>query len=155
MFLFEQFESLVMECPDDRYSAFDQHCQDYALEPGYGTIENYHLPHMPFLRKYSEWYAGSSRIAYVDHDKGVVYKVPLTDRGLRDNIRDAKMYKSQEEGKGDGNRPIAQCVLLHDLVLEMELVTPMEEWEAPDHFLGSDGFQIGKTRDGEIVFFDL
>lgn len=154
-FLFEQFESLVMECPDSRYSAFDQHCRDEALEPGYETIQNYHLPHLPFLRKYPEWYAGSSRIAYVDHDKGVVYKVPTTKRGMRDNIRDASLYEKQREGRGNKNRPIARCVLLHDFVLEMELVTPLKQWEAPDNFLESDGFQIGETKDGKIVFFDL
>lgn len=153
--LLTQFNDLVMECPMERYSAYGQNCVEELSYPGYGRITDYYVFHLPFLRKYSEWYAGSSRAAYMDHERGVVYKVPTTKRGLEDNRRDAHFYQLQEKGKGDVDQPIAWCVLHNDLVLEMEMVTPVDPSEAPKNFRQSDGFQIGRTKAGKIVFFDL
>ncbi len=153
--LLSQFHYLVMKCPMDRKSAFDQNCISAVMHP-FGSFRMYQAYHLPFLRKYPEWYSGSSRVAYMDREKGVTYKVPLNGRGLRDNERDARLYAEQVAGKGDKSQPIAECYLKEGFILEMEICVPIfDHSEIPSHLRSRDGFQVGYNKEGKVVFFDL
>lgn len=159
MSLADQYRALVIDtCPEDRETHSGQPCREQALAPPYGRLQYREALHLPFLRKYSEWYAGSSRITYIDREKELVYKVPLTHRGEEDNHGDAQRYKRQLKGmEAKKSNPMAPCRMINDIVLEMELLEPIDEYsdEVPDHFGYSDGYQVGRRKSGELVFFDL
>lgn len=156
------YEALVMDCPDDRSSSSDQPSLEYALDIDTDDLfPEFKVLHLPFLRKYTEWYAGSSRITYIDRSRSLVYKVPITNRGYRDNVGDARQYQIQQSAEGEElKNPIAECRLLHEVILEMELVRPLtwmeiERRDIDKIFTDSDGYQVGETQEGKIVFFDL
>lgn len=159
MSLAAQYQSLVVEtCPETRKTHSGQPCQFLALNPRMGGLDYYEALHLPFLRKYSEWYAGTSRITYIDRVRNVVYKVPLTLRGEEGNHSDAQMYELQLKGFGRKKKnPIAPCRMVNDVVLEMELLEPLDEDsdQIPSSFTPSDGYQVGRRKSGELVFFDL
>lgn len=161
MLLEDLYEALVMDCPLERFSSTGQPSLEYALDYDIDFFPEFKVLHLPFLRKYTEWYAGSSRIAYMDRDRSLVYKVPITNRGYESNVGDAHLYQVQQSAEREGlKNPIAKCRLLHEVILEMELVRPLTRMEIERRdidriFADSDGYQVGETQEGKIVFFDL
>ncbi len=117
--------------------------------------EEFASRHLPFLRKYQEWYAGQTRVAYLDRESGVVYKVALNPDGEIANQNDLDRY--QEWLSGDPQAlPYAECEEESEGVIIMEMVEMLED--VPREFIRdhepSDGYQVGRRDDGTLVYVD-
>lgn len=144
----------------------------------YCIDEDYEGLHLPFMKRYQEWYAGMTRVTYVDTD--MVYKVPLNPEG--DEANEFENAVSNALGYHDGEWyaqcleiPVARCYLEGSGTLVMERVEPItfpEDFHSPQMECGdeecieyakrypdwvwlADGGQVGYTRSGNLVAYDL
>lgn len=102
--------------------------------------------------QYGPALCGRSRAVFIDLADDVVYKVPRNPDGVIDN--------SYEARHTDPGIPLAECeiVQIDDLpVLKMEHVNPYHGPmdELPEWTNWVDGGQVGYTKDGRLVAYDL
>jgi hypothetical protein len=110
-----------------------------------------------FLNKNYPYSTGNYRMTFIG-DK-YVFKVPKNDKGIWDNMREAKYY--QHDRKNDF-APIAPCRIFYFNkeiglpILVMEKVKPHTSGDEYPRWSGQiDSRQIGTTRKGNVVAYDL
>lgn len=106
---------------------------------------------LQYQARYGDPRCGYSRMTFFDKD--FVYKVPRNSRGFDDNEREAAWK--------DDFIPLADCSLKVEMpsgipVLKMERVSPtVLKTEPPEWVMWVDCAQIGYTKDGRLVAYDL
>lgn len=104
-----------------------------------------------YREQYGEPTRGLGRAVFSDHERHLVFKVPLNWFGRQDNSREAAWDRE--------DAPIAPCRLLDEgdwPVLEMEMVDiDVERPCLPDWTCEFDDAQVGYTSDGQLVLYDL
>lgn len=103
-----------------------------------------------YAQRHGEPACGRHRAVFFDGD--VVWKVPRNWQGMDANQREAR-WRSAEI-------PLARCELHYEMpsgiaVLKMERVEPVGGADLPDWTLAVDCQQVGRTRDGRLVAYDL
>ena len=95
--------------------------------------------------------AGRSRAVW-GNDR-YVFKVPLNANGVRDNLREAELYRD----RANQPHPLARCKLIYIRnvpILVMEHVTEMPFRDKPHWASKFDKFQVGRNRAGDVVAYD-
>ncbi len=94
---------------------------------------------------------GSQRRVY--GHKNFVIKIPLDWDGLNSNDREARVYKSTNDGWSRGIKR-ARCRLHPSGLLIMEYVAPAHRKSLPEWACYVDCQQVGYNRKGQLVAYD-
>jgi hypothetical protein len=113
------------------------------------------LEKMGYTRK-----LGRNRVAMISPDNRTVIKIPISDRGMIDNSREAKAFKMYQNGNGlvpmaacrifYANKEIGVPMLMMRFVKEIPRLTNAPYWV---NFV--DGQQVGYDHKNNLVAYDL
>lgn len=118
-----------------------------------------------YHRLYGTPMEGHSRVAYMDYENKCVYKIPYTDKGIRDNRLEAKTSLLYEQGDKEVI-PVARCSTFagpSDLpYLKMEMLDRDAAWQQygssknmPEWAGNIIETQVGIDSRGQLVAFDF
>lgn len=116
--------------------------------------------HKKMCKKYGLPKIGTSRVTYIS--KSVVFKVPISECGFRNNDLEASIISLYENTEYEipiaKSRHLLNCevpIVVMEKVKEMSLSDIKDQYgEMPDFVSAVDMGQVGLTKKGKLVAFD-